>query len=125
MRRRGTRGTSLLEVLSAVSLFSLTASGVGALATSSLRNTIRNQHGTAAAMLVQQQLENLRGLDYADVLPGSTSTTVAGLSYTIATNVLTDSPAAGMKTITVTVTWMGPEGSHSYAVQTIYTSITS
>jgi general secretion pathway protein I len=124
-RRRRTRGFSLLEVLSAMTLFALVASGVGALAVGSLRHSITNRHGTAAAMLAQQQLEDLRSRAYADILPTSSSVTVSGQSYGISTAVLDDNPAANMKKITVTVTWQGPEGSKSYAVQTVFTAITT
>jgi type II secretory pathway pseudopilin PulG len=125
MRKRNTRGSSLLEVLSAISLFSLVASGVGALAIGSIRQTTVNRHGTAAAMLAQQRLEELRGLDYAQVLPYSTTATVNGLTYTVSHSVLENNPAAGMKTITATVSWNGPGGAKSYAVRTIFTSISA
>jgi prepilin-type N-terminal cleavage/methylation domain-containing protein len=124
-RRRGTRGMSLLETLCAMSLFAIAASGVGKLATGSMRYSIANRHGTAAAFLAEQQLESLRGGAYAGILPTSSSATVNGQSYTIATGVLENVPAPNMKQITVTVSWQGPEGTGSYAVQTIYTSITS
>ena len=122
-RRRSTRGVSLLEVLSAISLFSLVASGVGVLALGSVRQTTANRHGLASAMLAQQRLEELRGLDYSAIVPGSTTTTVNGLTYKVAHTVLENNPATGMKTVTVTVSWHGLGGSKSYAVQTIYTSI--
>lgn len=123
-RRRNSRGTSLLEVLSALSLFSLVASGVGVLAIGSVRQTVVNRHGTAAAMLAQERLEELRGLAYTDVLPYSTTRNVNGLTYTVSHSVLENNPAAGMKTITATVSWTGPGGAKSYAVKTIFTSIT-
>jgi Tfp pilus assembly protein PilV len=125
MMRIGSRGTSLLEVLCGITLFALVASGVSALATGSLRHTIRNRHGTAATMLAQQQLENLRGLAYTDIAASTSSTIAAGQSYAIDTAVTADSPAAGMKQITVTVTWTGPEGMDAYAVRTIFTAVTS
>ena len=124
-RRQHSRGVSLLEVLSAISLFSLVASGVGVLAVGSVRQTTQNRHGLSAAMLAQQRLEELRGLDYPAILPGSTTSTVNGIVYTVAHTVLENNPAAGMKLITVTVTWHGLGGAKSYAVQTIYTSIAS
>lgn len=124
-RRRSQGGSSLLEVLAAISLFSLVAAGVGVLAVGSVRQTLQNRHGTAAAMLAQERLEELRGLAYVDVIPYSTSRLVNGLSYTVSHTVLDDNPAAGMKTITATVSWTGPGGAKSYAVKTIYTAITS
>ena len=125
MTRTRCRGGSLLEVLAAMSLFALVASGTAKLAVGSMRQTVQNRHGTAAAMLAQKRLEELRGLSYAEMLPGSTSTTVDGLVYVVATSVLQDTPAPGMKQLTVTVSWTGPGGAKSYAVQTIFTAVTT
>ena len=125
MRRARSRGVSMLEVLSAISLFSVVASGVALLSVGSIRQTTQNRHGMAATMLAQQQLEELRGLAYEDVQPGSKTATVAGLVYRVATSVLDGIPAPNMKQITVTVSWNGPGGAKSYALQTIYTSVTS
>jgi hypothetical protein len=79
----------------------------------------------AAAMLAQERLEELRGLAYAQLLPYSTTRVVNGLSYTVAHSVLENNPASGMKTITATVSWASPGGAKTYAVRTIFTSITS
>lgn len=123
MRRKRQRGFSLLEVLSAMTLFALVASALGGLATTSMTFTMQNKHATLAAMIGQQQLEDLRSLPYASILPSSTIVTMQGQAFTVATGVIADSPAANMKDITVTVSWTGPEGSKSYAFRTIYTSI--
>jgi prepilin-type N-terminal cleavage/methylation domain-containing protein len=123
--RRRSRGVSLIEVLVAVSLFALVGSAVGVLATSSMVHTIRNKHATQATMLAQERLETLRGVPYADIVSGSTTTSVGNQLYTIGTAVLSDNPAAGMKRITITVGWKGPEGVRSHAIDTIFTSVTS
>jgi len=125
MTRRGERGFSLLEVLAGMSLFAVVASSVGVLATQSMRQTTANRHGTAAALLAQQEMERVRELEYADIVSASTSATMSGHTYVITTGVLNDTPAANMKQITVTVTWTGPEGSKSYAISTIYTDVTA
>lgn len=122
--RRGERGISLLEALCAMTLFSLVASAMGTLAVSSIRSTSANRHATVGAMLAQREVEELRGFDYLAVASRSSSTTVGGQTYTIATNVQTNVPAAGMKSITATVAWTGPEGARSYVARTILTDIT-
>jgi len=43
----------------------------------------------------------------------------------VATSVLDDTPAPGMKQLTVTVSWTGPGGAKSYAVRTIFTAVTT
>jgi len=123
-RRRPTeRGISLIEVLAAMSLFAIVAAGTGALAAQSIRRTVENRHAGAAALLVQQELERVRGLDYADIAAASSSKTMGLQSYTLTTGVQDNTPANNMKTVTVTINWAGAEGSKSYSVQTIFTDV--
>ncbi len=127
MKRRRQHGVSLLEVLAAMALFALVASGIAALATQSMVRTGQNRHATAAALLAQREMERIRALPYASVggAGGSTSAVVQGQTYTISSVVQSDTPAANMSQITTTVSWTGPEGAKSYAVRTIFTSVTS
>lgn len=122
--RRRQRGVSLLEVLAAMSLFALVASAVGALSVQSLLHTAVNRHYTMAAMLAQQEVEDLRSLEYVDVVSRSSTQTVEGQVYTTDTAVQANTPAANMSTVTVTVRWDGPEGTKNYAVKTIFTDVT-
>jgi hypothetical protein len=110
-----------------MTLFALVASGIAALATQSMVRTSQNRHATAAALLAQRELERIRALPYASVgaSGGSSSSTVQGQSFTINSVVQTDTPAPNMSQITTTVSWTGPEGAKSYAVRTIFTSVTS
>jgi Tfp pilus assembly protein PilV len=112
-----------MEVLAAMVLFALVASAVGALATQSMVHTVRNRHSTNASLIAQEELERLRGLDYATLASSSSTMTMGGQTFNVATTVAGNTPAANMSLITVTVTWTGPEGARSYVVQTIYTSI--
>lgn len=125
MKRLRSRGFTLIELLVSMSLFSLVASGIGALAAQSMVRTAENRHATAATLLAQQELERLRGLEYADVVASSTTKTMGYQSFTVATGVLNNSPAANMKKITITVNWRGAEGTRSYAISTIYTDVTA
>jgi len=127
MSRQRERGVSLIEVLAAMTLFAVVASGIAALATQSMVRTVQNRHATAAALLAQRELERIRALPYASVATagGGSSAIVQGQSFTLNTVILTDTPALNMSQITATVSWTGPEGSKSYAVRTIYTSVTS
>ena len=90
-----------------------------------MRHLVANRHGTQAAMLAQEELEYQRGLDYANLLARTQSKTMGGQSYSVQTAIVPNNPAAGMTRLTVTVSWNGPEGSKSYAVQTIYTAVSS
>jgi len=123
MRRRRSRGFSIIEVLAAMSLFAILASAICAVAVTSVRFTTANRHATLAAMLAQQELEDLRGMAYDDIVSRSTIDTVEGQTFTVSSNVTANSPAAGMKRIVVTVSWTGPEGSSDHAIETIFTSL--
>ncbi len=119
----GERGLSLLEVLAAMTLFAIVAAGTGALASQSIRRTVENRHASAAALLVQRELERVRSLDYASIAAATSTQTLAMQSFTVTTGVQDNTPAANMKRITVTVSWTGAEGSKSYSVQTIFTDV--
>lgn len=124
-RRSACDGFTLIEVLAALSLFAVVASGTGAMALQSMRHLVANRHGVQAAVLAQEELEYQRGLDYTDLEARSRTRSMGGQSYSIATTLLPDDPESGMTKISVTVSWTGPEGSKSYVVQTIYTTISS
>jgi prepilin-type N-terminal cleavage/methylation domain-containing protein len=121
--RRNQEGTSLIEVLAAMTLFAIVASGVAAMAANSLRATAHNRQAGMAQMLAQEELESIRGLAYSDIAPSSRTTVVNNQLYHIDTEVLANSPASGMSEITVAVTWESPIGSRSYEIETIFTAI--
>ncbi|HZP41232.1 MAG TPA: hypothetical protein VFD84_06945 [Candidatus Binatia bacterium] len=122
--RRGQEGVSLLEALAAISLFAIVSSAVGALALGSVRSTALSRHSAEAAMLAQWQMEQVRGLDYADMASSSSTATMGGQTFTITTDVQTDVPDANMKDVKVTVTWTGPEGTKSFSTESIYVDVT-
>jgi type II secretion system protein I len=124
-RRRKQRGFSLLEVLAGMSLFALVASAIGMLATTSMVHTATNRQASMAAMLAQQELEDLRSIAYNNIASRSGVYTVAGQNYNVTTTALDNTPAAGMKRITVIVAWTGPQGAKSYVVDTIFTAVSS
>ena len=123
MSRRRSSGFSMLEVLAAMSLFAIVASAIGALASSSMLHTTQNRHYTIAAMLAQEELENLRGLDYVDLASRSSVSTESGMTYKIDSYVQPNVPANSMSQITVHVTWLGPEGPKYYEIETIFTNV--
>lgn len=124
MRRRRQRGISLLEVLAAMSLFALVSAAMATLAIASIRGVSANRHATVATMLAQWEMERVRALDYTTITSASSSQTVAGVPYNIATVVQANTPAVNMSDVKVTVSWTGPEGSKSYSTETIYTDVT-
>lgn len=125
MRRRRQRGFSLMEVLAGMTLFAIVASGMGLLATQSMLRTTENRHSTAAVLLAQQEVERLRALDYPAVVGGAYGAAMGGQNFTVTTVVQPNFPDPNMSQVNVTVSWVGPEGSRSYALRTIFTDVTA
>ena len=123
--RKKTRGFSLVEVLVAITLFSIVSAGTTSFAVSSMRRTAGNRASAGAVIAGQQEIEDLRGLDYASIGSRTYTTTVGNVSYSVATVVQNNTPAANMKQVTVTVSWSDPFGSDSHVLRTILTQITS
>ncbi|GIW45055.1 MAG: hypothetical protein KatS3mg077_2337 [Candidatus Binatia bacterium] len=59
------RGISTLEVLVALALFAITAAGLAATTIAVTQQTARSKVATAANTLVEELVEQLRGLDPA------------------------------------------------------------
>ena len=121
--RRSQRGISLLEILVAITLFAITASGLAAFLVQSLRRTAGNRASTGAVIAAQHEVEDLRSLDYPAIVSRSYATTITGKPYGVGTVVQNDTPASGMKQVTVTVSYTEPLGPESYVVRTILTQI--
>jgi Tfp pilus assembly protein PilV len=122
--RASERGVSLLETLVALGLFAITAATIGNFLVSQMRRSSSNYLYSQAYVLAEQQLETLRALpQYTDIVPASTTTSVGGTQFTVGTSVLNDTPADGLKQITVNVSWQDIFGAQNVAVQTIYTQV--
>jgi prepilin-type N-terminal cleavage/methylation domain-containing protein len=121
--RQSQRGISLLEILVAITLFAITSSGLAAFLVQTLRRTAGNRASTGAVIAAQHEVEDLRSLDYPAIVSRSYSTTITGKPYGVGTVVQNDTPASGMKQVTVTVSYTEPLGSESYVLRTILTQI--
>jgi len=97
--RRDSSGFTLLEVIIAVCLLSFALLALAQLQIVAVRDNAFASGMTAAATLAQDKLEELMGQPYANILAGQDN---AG-QYTRQWNVDNDIPAAGMKSVTVTV----------------------
>lgn len=100
------RGFTLIETLVALTVFSIgmlgTANLVGVLIHSSTLSHTR----TTATLLAQDTLEALRNTAYTDIAPAEETVVAANaVRYTRNTTVRIEHPAAGMKTVDVTMHW--------------------
>jgi prepilin-type N-terminal cleavage/methylation domain-containing protein len=110
-------GFSLLEVMVSVSLFSIVAAGLAAMTVGTTRSNNTSKNVVAASALVHDKIEQLRSLDPdanpADFTAGThndpanpiTATGTAGGWFTRSWVVTRDTPATGLSTVVVTVSW--------------------
>jgi prepilin-type N-terminal cleavage/methylation domain-containing protein len=118
-------GFSLIEVVVSLGLFVLAAAAVSSLLVSQMRMETSNATTTTAISLAARTLEDIRALDYADIPASQTSTTtVGGLTYTVTSRAVFDTPSTGMASITATVRWNEPLGARSYTLNAVYTDVT-
>ena len=65
------------------------------------------------------KVEDLQSQSYAQVANGNDTATIGGITYSRAWTVTPNSPAANLKTVTLTVTWGDRQGNHTLSNQTI------
>ena len=117
------RGATLVEALVALALFGVAATAIGNLLSQHIRMQGTNGTTTSAISLAEEELEDLRALDYGDIASRWALKVVGGNSYALQTDVVADSPAANMKSVQTTVTWSEPTGAKRYALYAIYTDV--
>lgn len=122
-RWRDQRGISLIETLVALGLFAMTAATMGQFLVTQVRHASNNHLQTKAMALAAEQLELTRSLRFNDMASGTKTKTEGGVTYTVATTVSNNTPASGLKSIAVEVTWNDPMGPKHVAVHTIYTEV--
>ena len=122
-RRRGERGLSLIEVLVALGLFAVSAATIGRFLVTHIRFAAANYLNTQAYVLAEQELESTRALRYNDMAPSTKLILVDGRKFNVDTQIENNTPANGLKKITVNVSWNDPFGAKNVAVQTIYTEV--
>jgi hypothetical protein len=117
------QGSTLLESLVAIGLFGLAMAALGNLLVTHIRLEGSNLMQTTAIGLAEREFEDLRAIDYNDIVSRSSTSTIGGIAYTVTTTVTADMPAANMKTINAAVTWTDRTGAQSYALSAIYTAV--
>lgn len=118
-RFRQTTGTSLLETISALALFAMSAATVGKFLVSQVRATGSNSTHTTAYELGIQELEDLRSHPYDEITSRSGELQQGGIVYAVTTTVEEDVPAPEMKKIAIEVAWGEPGGRCHVMLETI------
>ena len=120
MRRsiRNRRGFMTMEILAALTVFSIAMAGLVPLLAMSIRGADHAKRTTTAVTIAQDQLEALRNTAYAAVASGSDSVSDdSGTTYTRTWTVVAG-PATNTKSVTVTVDWTALNA-HQVTLQTI------
>jgi type IV pilus assembly protein PilV len=112
-------GFTLIELMIAIVILSVGLLGMATLTGSIVQKNKLSNDLTAATTLAQDKLEDVRADGYANAV-SQTKTACAGdfSEYQREVTVNNDTPASGMKEITVTVYW-GPSDAHDIEIKTI------
>lgn len=113
------KGFTLLEVLVAITLLSVGLLGAASLTTGIIKGNLYSKNVTSATVVAQQTIEGIQRVGYtnANTLAGTATIAMGGFTFTRQTTIANATPAANMKTATVTVSWN--PGGYSISLDTI------
>ena len=115
----GTQGFTLIELLVAIIILSVGLLGMATLTGSIVRNNKLSNDLTTATTLAQDKMEDIRANGYAAAVSETKTACATPFSeYQREVTVNNDTPASGMKEITVIVFW-GPSDAHSVVIKSI------
>jgi type II secretion system protein I len=117
-------GFSLMEVLVAMVIFSISALAVTSLMFNHTKLVSLNAQSSEAIALAQDKLEDLRTMNFTSL--GSNSAppmTKKGTTYTTSWTVQQNTPTTGMATLTVTVAWNHKGVAKSYVTKSIFSNV--
>ena len=116
---RRSRGFTLVEMIVAILLIGVGLMGLAAISSTVTRANVQSSALTAGSALAQERIERLRTEAYSAIVDGNDTREVDGVTYTRAWVVTNDTPAVGLKTVAVTVSWNERGRAHSTTLRTI------
>lgn len=120
MRRiRSTRGFTLIEVVVAIVMLTFGVLASASLTAALMRSNRGVTNRTRAVETLRLKVEDLQSKKYSEIVTGNDTATIGGVTYSRAWTVTPDSPAANLKTVTLSVTWGDRQGNHTITNQTI------
>ncbi len=115
-RSGSSQGFTLIEIMIAVFLIVVVMMGVISVTAMVIKGNSFSKMMTTATTLAKDKMEQLKNDGYDALVTGSdTQESIYNRTWTVAN----DTPAAGMKTVVVTVAWNWQGTSHNAAVRSI------
>ena len=108
-----------MEVVVAIVMLTFGVLASAGLTAALMRSNRGVTNRTRAIEMLRFTEENLQSTGYGQILNGSRSSVVGGTSLNSVWTVTANSPAANLKTITLTVTWNDRQGGHTITNTTI------
>jgi type IV pilus assembly protein PilV len=102
---RHNQGFTIVEVLIALSVLTIGLLGVAGLTMMIIYGNSFSRTLTTATALAYDKLEELRDTPYEKIADGKKTLVERNITYIRVWRVTADQPAAGMKTVEVTVSW--------------------
>jgi type IV pilus assembly protein PilV len=110
------KGFTLIEIMVAIIVIAIALLGLVSVTVTVIKGNTFSKTMTAATTLANDKMEQLKKTSYAGLASG---TDTAQSMYTRTWTVTQDSPAAGMKTVEVTVQWTWQSVARNVNVRTL------
>jgi prepilin-type N-terminal cleavage/methylation domain-containing protein len=118
-RFRDNRGFTLIEIVVAIVLLTFGVLASASLTAALMQSNRGVTNRTQAVETLRLKVEDMQSTKYAQIASGNDTRTISGVTFNRSWAVASDSPAADLKTITLTVTWTDRQGNHTLSNQTI------
>jgi len=115
MKRRKNSGFTIIELLIAMAILSVTLLGIGSMVYSVMGSTSLSKGMATATTLMQDKMETLKNAVVTSLTAGNDTVQLGNVQYL---RQWTVSPSANTRTITVTVNW-DDRGPHTVTTTTL------
>jgi len=117
-KKQNDRGFTLIEIIVAVFMLTIALLSLVSVTVIVIKGNAFSKTMTAATTLARDKMEELKNTDYSSVTSSASTETVQNM-YQRSWTVTTDSPAANMKTVVVTVNWSWNGQTRNVTLQSI------
>lgn len=113
------RGFTLVEALVAIVMLVVGVLGAASLTAALMQSNRDATDRTRALELVRHKVEQIQSQGYYEVVTGSDTRSVGGMTFTRSWTVRPDNPIAGLRNVQVDVTWTDQDGTHTVRTWTL------